>query len=153
MATVYGVNYTAANITKPSEKVGAFDLSGKHRSLYETYVLDGELALNDIVVIGKLPPGAKIVNARFVAPSDGTSGQYDLGWASNGTDAADSDGIFAGAELDSGAGAVDAKMLGTAAGWQKKFADVETTLQLLVIEATTASVGDTLKIFVEYVVE
>lgn len=153
MATLYGANYEAAYVTLPKSMIDAKEASGKLRILSDSITLSAEVALNDVIVAGKLPPGAKVIDARFVAPSDGTTGQYDFGWASNGTDAADSDGFFAGATLDSGAGAVDAKMGGTAAGFLKEFADVETTIQFLCIEATTASSGDTLKWVVVYSVE
>lgn len=153
MATSYGDNYQSAYVDELKSMVDAKDLTGKLRRIYDSITLSAELSLNDVIYAAKLPPGAKLIDARFVAPSDGTSGQYDMGWLSNGTDAADQDGLFAGATLDTGAGAVDAKMAGTAAGWNKEFADVETDIVITVIEATTASSGDTLKWEIEYVIE
>ena len=86
------------------------------------------------------------------APDDETSGQFDVGWAASeekdasGTalEAADPDGFYAGAEVDTGNGAL-AKFsyLATAAGFRKKFA-ADVQVQLDCIEATTASSGDTI---------
>lgn len=153
MATLYGANYQASRVDEPASKVNVKELHGKVRRLYDSITLAAELALNDIVKAGVLPKGAKVIDARFIAPSDGTTGQYDLGWASNGVDAADQDGLFAGAtELDTGGGAVDAKMLGTAAGFNKEFG-AETELEFTMVEATTASTGDLVQWEVFYVVE
>lgn len=154
MATLNADNYQLSRVDEPSSKINVKDQHGRVRRLADRITLSAELALNDIIKAGVLPAGAKIVDARFVAPTDGTSGQYDFGWASNGTDAADQDGLFAGAtELDTGAGAVDAKILGTAAGYNKEFANAETELEILVVEATTASSGDLLQWEVYYVVD
>lgn len=153
MATVYAANYTAARVTVPASPINVKDQHGRVRRLADSYTLTGELSLNDIIVAGVLPPGAKIVDARFVAPSDGTTGQYKMGWASNGINAADDDAIFAGTTVDSGAGAVDTKMVGTVAGWNFQLGDAETTLQILVSEATTASSGDVLEWEVYYIVD
>lgn len=153
MATLYGSNYQSARVDVPSTKVDVVDLHGRVRRMYDSITLSAEVALNDVIKAGVLPAGAKVIDARFVAPSDGTSGQYDFGWESNGTDAADQDGFFAGSELDTGAGAVDAKMLGTAAGWNKEFAQVETTVSFTCVEATTASSGDTLEWEIYYIVD
>ena len=153
MANLYGDNYQAALVDEPSSKVSVKDLHGKKRGAYDSITLGAEVALNDVIYIAQLPKGAKLIDARVVMPSDGTSGQYDIGWLSNGSDAADQDGIFAGAtEVDSGAGAVDAKMLGTAAGYHKEFANA-TDIVATCIEATTASSGDKLQFELEYVVE
>lgn len=153
MATLYGANYQLSRVDEPAKKISVKDQHGRVRRLADSITLSAEAALNDVIKAGVLPKGAKVVDARFVAPSDGTSGQYDFGWASNGSDAADQDGLFAGAtELDTGAGAVDAKMLGTAAGYNFEFA-AETELEFTVVEATTASSGDLLQWEVYYLVD
>lgn len=153
MAELNADNYQASRVDEPASKVNVKELHGKMRRLYDSITLSAELALNDTIVAGVLPSGAKIVNARVIIPNDGTSGQVDFGWQSNGSDAADADGLFAGAtELDFGGGAIDAKMLGVAAGYNKEFA-AETTLEFLVVEASTASSGNQLQWEVIYIVE
>ena len=153
MANLNADNYAASRVTEPASKIDVSLQHGRVRRMYDSITLGAEVALNDTITAGVLPSGARVIDARFIAPSDGTTGQYDFGWLSNGTDAADQDGFFAGAsELDTGGGAVDAKMLGTAAGYNKKFA-AETTVQFLAVEATTASSGDLLQWEIEYIVD
>lgn len=152
MAQFYGANYTDAYVDVPSEKVKVNTKHGRIRILTDSIALGAELSISDKIAVGKLPTGARVVYAKFQAPSDGTTGQYDFGWQSNGTDAADADGFFAGATLDTGGGAIDATMAGTAPAFLKEFA-AETILELNVVEATTASNGDTLKWVVLYVVD
>ena len=153
MAELKAVNYTASRSDEPSSKIEVSEQHGRLRRLYDSITLSAELALNDTILAGVLPSGAKIMDARFIAPSDGSTGQYDFGWQSNGTEAADANGLFDGAtELDTGAGAVDAKMLGTAAAYNTKFS-AETTLEILVVEATTASNTDKLQWEIIYLVD
>lgn len=152
MATLFGANYEAAYETEPSSKISVKDQHGRLRVAYDSITLSAELALNDVIEFFKLPKGAKIVDARFSAPSDGTSGQYNVGWQSNGTDAADADGFFVGTVADTGAGAVDVKLASTSAGYRFEFAE-ETVINAVVAEATTASSGDTLELMVIYVID
>ena len=154
MATVYGQNYQAARVDEPSSKISVKELHGRVRRLYDSITLSAELLLADVIKAGVLPAGAKIIDARVIAPNDGTSGQLDFGWASNGVDAADQDGLMAGAtEFDFGGGAIDSKMLGVAAGYNKEFAAVETELELTCIEASTASTGNKIQWEVYYIVD
>lgn len=153
MAEFKASNYTNAYDSSPVVKIGASELYGKVRRSYDSYTLGAELSINDTIRLFKLPKGARLVDARLVAPSDGTTGQLDVGWEANGVDAADQDGIFAGAsEGDTGGGAVDSKLAGTAAGWNKKFG-AETEILITAAEATTASNGDTIEVEVFYIVE
>ena len=154
MATLYGANYQLARVDEPSSKLNVKEQHGRVSRMYDSITLSAELALNDVIKAGVLPAGAKIVDARIIAPNDGTSGQLDFGWASNGSDAADQDGIMAGAtEVDFGGGAVDAKMLGTAAAFNKEFAAVETDLELTCVEASNASSGNLIQWEVYYIVD
>lgn len=154
MAILFGKNHTSAFQSEPKENIVASESHGRVRRMYDEFTLSGELSLNDEILMMKLPPNAQLVDARLVAPSDGTTGQYDVGWNTNGVDAADQNGIFAGAtEGDTGGGAVDSKLLGTAAGYNKKFAAAETQIKLFVIEATTASDTDVLQLEVYYLVD
>lgn len=78
MATLYGSNYQSARVDVPSTKVDVKDLHGRVRRLYDSITLSAEVALNDVIKAGVLPAGAKVIDARFVAPSDGTSGDMIL---------------------------------------------------------------------------
>jgi len=153
MATLNAVNYQASRVDEPASKVSVKEQHGRLRRLYDSITLSAELALNDVIKAGVLPSGARVLDARLIFPNDGTSGQLDFGWASNGVDAADQNGFFDGAtEADFGAGAVDAKMAGTSAGWNVEFG-AETELELFCVEASTASNGNQLQWEVIYVVD
>lgn len=153
MATVYGANATKRDVNVPSEKIKVNEQHGRVRRAYDSYSLLGEASVADLVLMMKLPAGAKIVDARLAAPSDGTTGQWDVGWAASGNVAADQNGLFAGAtEGDSGGGIVDSKLAGVSAGYNQEF-DSEVQIQLYCLEATTASTGDALELEVFYVVD
>ena len=153
MATFYGVNATKRDVNNPSEKIKVNEQHGRVRRAYDSYTLAAEASISDEILMMKLPSGAKLVDARLIAPSDGTTGQWDAGWDAAGSVAADQNGIFEGAtEGDTGGGAVDSKLAGDRAGYNQEF-DAETQLKLTCIEATTASSGDVLELEVFYVVD
>ena len=153
MTALFGANATKRDVNVPSEKLDVTEQHGRVRRAYDSYTLSGELSLNDTIDMMKLPTGARIVDARLVAPSDGTTGQYDAGWLDAGSVSADQNGLFAGAtEGDSGGGAVDSKLGGASPGYNQKF-DGEAQIQLFLIEATTASSGDKIELEVWYLVD
>lgn len=152
--TVYGVE--AAKAIAEPKVMGDVSLNyGKIRYFADSYTIPAadQLGTSAAVNMFKIPKGGRVIEMMITAPSDGTTGQYDIGWlASKELDpvtklplvAADADGFFAGADADTGAGALARKaMAATVEGYRKKFA-AEVQVQLDVIEATTASNGDTL---------
>ena len=155
MAELKGLNATKRN-AEPSQKIAVEQYNGRVRRAYDEITLSAELALNDTIDLMELPQGATIVDARMVIPVDAggvPAGQLDLGWTDNGSDAADQDGLFAGAsEADFGAGAIDAKMLGTAAGYGKKFS-AATLIQGKCVEASAGSSGNKIQVEVFFVVD
>lgn len=156
MATVYTDEYQNAFVDEPSVKLDVTKQHGRVRRMYASITLAAELSVSDIIAIGKLPKGARVCDARAIAPVDGggtPAGIANIGWAANGSDAADADGLFIGAsEFDFGAGAIDNKLLGTAAGYNKKFAE-ETEIQAVVTEASAGSTGNVLEFEVFYVLD
>lgn len=152
MTTLYGVNNTASRQNSPSSNLKPADMHGRIRRAYDYITLSGELSIADVIEMFKLPKGATIVDARFIGPSDGTTGQYDIGWSANGVDSAEVAGLFAGAAADTGGGAKDIKLAGTSVGYNKLLS-AETQIKLTVLEATTASTGDTLELEVFYIVD
>ena len=107
-----------------------------------------------LIKAGVLPSGAKLVDARIIFPADSAGGQLDMGWASNGVDAADQDGLFLGAsEGDIGAGAaIDNKLNGFRPGFNKEFG-AETELEFTCLEASTDSSGNLLQWEVYYIID
>lgn len=153
MATFYGVNATKRDVSNPSQKIKVNEQHGRVRRAYDSYTLLAEAALSDVIKMMKLPSGAKIVDARLIAPADGVTGQWDVGWEASGSVAADQNGLFDGStEGDTGGGAVDSKLGGASPGYNQEF-DEEAQISLTCIEATNGSSGDKLQLEVFYVVD
>jgi hypothetical protein len=155
MANFNAVNYNLAYIAEPVEKIDVVEHKGKVRRMYDSYTVPSadELAENEDIAFFKLPANAKIVDARLIAPATGATGQYDIGWLDNGTDAANLTGIFDGnTQGDVGFGAVDVKLLGTSAGFNKSFS-AETEIVLTCGEVTADAGGDLIQLELYYVIE
>lgn len=137
LTDVNGTNSTKVEVTVPSVKIDVSEHRGRLRRLYDEYVLDAadEFALNAIVRMSKIPANSRLIDARIICPDSGTTGVIDVGWAASaeGGEDADDNGIFSG--LDPASAAIDSKMSGTIAGYNKKFSE-EVEAQLL---WTTAS--------------
>ena len=152
MATVYGVNYTSAYVTNPSEKIPANQHSGKSRWAYDKYVFAANvMAVNDLIYLMKLPKGAKIINAIVKAPSLGTTGIFDLGILTNGVEAADQD--FFVASADAGGQAVQKTAYASLAAGVFVQLSAETQVLLKCTEATDVANGLTIEVAIEYSVE
>lgn len=136
LTTVNGVNATKrANV--PSDKLPAQENYGRVRHLYDEYTVDtaDEFGTSGLINAMKIPKGARIVEAHVVCPATGATGIFDIGWAAGagGLEAADADGLFVG--IDPGAAAVDARIAGTVAGWNKTFLE-EVQVQIDCTEVT-----------------
>jgi hypothetical protein len=155
MANYYSNQYQDAYVDQPSEKLDVGYMGAVIRRFYAEYTkpTGAELLTTDVLYLGKLPKGARVIDGRVVGETDGTTGQFNVGWLSNGSDAADADGFFAGAtEFDVGAAAVNNRMLGVSAGYNKKFA-AETDVVLVPAEATTAYDAKKLSVELHYVLD
>lgn len=148
MADLYGANYTKVYVNKPSEKAGKGEFNGHVKTLYDEYTFLAEAGTSDVVYLGKLPAGARVVGGKVKCPSTGATGIFDLGYLANGVDAADADGFAAA--VDPGAAAVLADLNGAAIG--KKFT-VETTIVADFSEVTASATGDVLQVWVEYIID
>lgn len=157
MAALYGANATKRDVNVPSEKIEVSEQHGRVRRAYDSYtVTASEITSGDTIDMMKLPAGAKIVNARIIAPVDGggtPAGILNIGWTDNGVDGADADGLFVGAsQVDFGAGAIDNKLLGTSPAYNKKFS-AETLIQMVSTETSAGSSGNVIELEVFYVVD
>jgi len=151
MAVLNGSNYDKAYVSVPESKIEVIEHSGKVRRMYDSYTIPSasELAASDTIRFFKLPKDAKIIDARLVIPVDGSaSGILKVGW----DDGVSDDGLFGVAEADFGAGAIDAKLLATAAGFNKSFTE-ETEIFATVTELTLDSGGNKIELELLYVVE
>lgn len=145
MATKYSTQYN--NAYNNGVKVGEGDIDGRVKNLYADFVLTEVFAIGDIAKIGKLPKGATVIEAIIVSPADAT-GEYDLGWAANGVDAADPNG-FIDAAMDTTAQIKKATDAANNAGLFKTFG-AETEVELVGTVATTGTSG-TIKVQISYV--
>lgn len=93
MATLYGVNYTKTEISKPSEKVAPGELNGRCRVLYDEITLAAEAANGDEIYFSKLPAGARVLGAALLVSGSLGAGGLSLGnvASASGAVAADDD--------------------------------------------------------------
>jgi len=149
MSSYYGKNATKRDVVIPSQKLNTNENGGRVRRMYDSIVLTAELAISDTVAMMKLPMGAKIIGAKFVAPvatGGGPAGKVEVGYEG------DTDALFADTECDFGAGAIDADMSGSAAAYNAEMAK-EMLVFLTCTEASLISVGATLELEVLYVLD
>ena len=147
MATLYGLNYDETYNENGKYRPGEYN--GHVKTLYDehTFVEDVN-AIGDDILIGKLPAGARVLATRVKSDSMGTTGIFELGYQANGVDVADTDAFDA--SIDAGGAAVQSDGDGVAIG--KKFS-AETIVQLQLTEATDSAIGDTVKVWVHYIVD
>lgn len=153
LTTVNGANATL-RASVPSEQLAVQENYGRVRVLFDSYTVDtaDEFGTSGLINCMKIPKGARLVDAAVVCPATGASGIFDIGWAAGAgsVEAADADGIFA--QIDPGAAAVDARMAGTVAGWNKTFEE-EVQVQIDCTEATADMGTKTIKLMLMIVVD
>lgn len=150
MADKFSQEYNKAFVARPHGAVEASKYNGRLRNIVATYDVVGEIAVADDIFLAKLPEGARVMDVRVVSPDWGTTGACNVGWLGNGVDVADADGFFAA--LDCNTAAVDAKLSGAAAGWNKKFA-APTDVVLKPTAVSTAMAGEQIVVQIVYVID
>ena len=151
MATFYGDNYTKQYISKPSEKIEKGEVAGRKRLQFDKKTLDSALAVNDEILIGKLPPNSIVVDAKIkIDKSLGATGIFELGHKANSSgDSEDSDAFVVGADAGGQAALQGPSELAT--GIHKRF-DSETQIFLKCTEVMDGSVLDgIISVELEYV--
>lgn len=149
MTDLYSGNYTKAYVNKPSEKIGSGEQNGHKKIMYSEHLYaDNVNSIGDVIYMGKLPAGARVLGGYTKALSTGTTGIFDVGYLANGVDAIDVN-AFAAAQ-DSGGANPSAIFNGSGIG--QEFT-AETTVVCTLTEATDAAAGISLKIWVEYIVD
>lgn len=148
MATLYSVGQTNARAV-PQVLVDQGGRGGRVKCLYDSYTSAGALTSGDIIKMGKLPAGARIIGAKLYNSDHGTTGTAVVGWASNGVESADNDGIFTTVDLNAAALLNDmAEYL--PAGFGQQFS-AETDIQIELTANTTAAGSFKLAVF--YIVD
>lgn len=166
MATVYGVNETLRRAV-PTSKIPAGEMHGKVHVIYDSYAYATNSTLNDVIKLGFIPKGARVLNAVVKTNDWGTAGKIDLGWAASAeldssgsaVEAANTTGFLSaqsvqstggnGLTLDNGP-AVDG--VAPPAGIFKSFS-AECQLQVTVNEASNVGTGATVAVAIYYVLD
>src|SRR4051812_17239106 len=104
MATVKGVERTKQD-TIPADLRDQGSKGGVVRVLYDKYVAAGALSLNDVIQLGQLPAGARVVGYWLKSGDLGTTGTLDLGWAASadGVESASATGFLAAVDVNAAA--------------------------------------------------
>ncbi len=160
MATYYSNQYQDAFVDVPSDKIRPGDQSGKLRFMFFDFTVPSVAPSNaDFYLLGKIPKGARVVEAVISFPDLGGSGSVDLGWAASAeldsagsaVEAADVDGFLANVDLDTAADTI--KMTDNAPnpdGFLKKFS-AECDLKMIIDDAWSATSG-VVKGYLAYVI-
>lgn len=141
MATKYGAQTTKRLNTTPPKLVDSGYDGGRVKCMSDSYALTADLSAADVIRMGRLPKGARVVDVRFVYPDlDASGGTIDVGWLASAeldssaaaVEAADADGFLAAVDVTSAGSANMAEDAPTRPGFQKVFAaEVEVCLTIL----------------------
>lgn len=149
MATLYSDQYADAYNDVPSHKLAKGDVNGPVRSMVMEYTLTSSVpAASDVIKMGKIPKGARLLEAVLKHPDVGGLGAIKIGWSasSDAVEAADDDGIMAAVDLDTAADVQN--MSGNAAspaGLGKRF-EAEVDVEITINDDWTATSGTLLLI-------
>lgn len=146
MSTLYGLNYDRAY--NKNRMMGVGEYNGHKKVMYDELTFAAEAANNDILKVGKLPKGARVLSCTVKSPDLGGTGTLNIGTPSNGVEAADADGFVVGA--DASGQAVQAS--GNGANIGVKFS-AETDIEVTFVGATASATGKKLQVWTEYIVD
>ena len=144
MANYYGANASKRLNQAVPELVAGKEAGGIKKVILDKYVLSAVFAANDLIYIGKLPKGAKVLDVRVVAPDMGGTGTMDIGWlaSADAVEVADDNGF--GSAVDISGQAISYKMssvIGGMPGSYKEFAsEVEVTLKMPITATTSGTI-------------
>ncbi len=74
MATLYGVQTTKRLNTNPAKLVDQGYDGGRVKVMSDSFALSADLAAADIIMVGRLPKGARVIDVRVVFPDLDASG-------------------------------------------------------------------------------
>lgn len=141
MALFYSDQFNAAYVAVPVTKIRPGDQSGDIKCLAFDVTLAGAITTSDILKLGKIPKGARVLSMRFNCTDLGTTGAFNIGHAAS--DEKDSAGspveaaaaTFLGSAIDVNTAAVATTYF--PAGSKRVAAEVD--LQIVPSTATTAA--------------
>lgn len=153
MATYYGIETSKPRSSIPQARDQG-TLGGGVKTLYDKYTLSADLSAADVIVMGKLPAGARVVGYWLKSSDlDASGGTLDLGWAasSDAVVSADDDGFLSNVDVATAAITVDHADQDAMVGLGKKF-DSAVDVQVKVEGDTDATSGD-IEVCIFYVVD
>lgn len=144
MATLYSNQYQDAFVDVPSDFIRSGDVSGEVKFMFFDFTVPGTVPTNgDIYKLGKIPKGARVIEAVLSFPDLGTAGTLDLGWAADAAavETADDNGFLASVDVNTAADTIKmSDNLANGAGLCKLFS-AECDLELKVTTTWTATSG------------
>lgn len=144
MATLYSNQYQDAFVDVPSDFIRSGDVSGEVKFMFFDFTVPGTAPTNgDKYKLGKIPKGARVIEAALSFPDLGTAGTLELGWAADAgaVETADDNGFLASVDVATAADTIKmSDNLANAAGFCKLFS-AECDLELLVTTTWTATSG------------
>lgn len=151
MATLYGIESAKRKQGIP-QLMAQGVAGGGVKVAYDKYTAAGAMILNDVVKMGKLPAGARVVGYWLKSDDLGTVGALDLGWAasSDGVEAAQAQGFLGAVDVKTAAVTADHATQADKLGLGKVFAS-EVDIQVKVQTATDAA--GSFEICVMYVID
>lgn len=108
MATFYGVEATKRANSQPVSLQAQGTNDGRVKVCYDQFTLTAALAQNDVILLGLLPAGARVLDValKFSASLDASGGTLDCGWNANLVDAIDIDGFLDAVDVTTSGGGV-----------------------------------------------
>jgi len=144
MASFNGDNY-GSYVAVPQEQLPVGEVSGKVRVAIDSYTCTQNVyAIADVILMGApLPKGARIIDAKVISPSLGTTGIVDFGYPT--------DVDYFVTQADAGGQAVKKHMASEAGLLVKLSAALQP--QIRFSEASDAANGLVIQTMIQYVLE
>lgn len=155
MATLYGTNATNATQTQPAVNAPVGDYGGRVRMCYDKYPITAALGASDVLVFGRLPKGAKIVEAKVVCPDMGGTGNFKFGYQTTDSSLEASDDDAFGTAID-WSGQALAYQLGATIGFSAtgQFKELAADVDVIItLNGVTATTSGTIHVAVLYVLD
>lgn len=155
MATLYATNATLATQNNPTSKVPVGDYGGRVRVCYDKYTLSAAFGASDVLTFGRLPKGAKVLNATVVCPDMGGTGTFDFGHTAS-VDAAQAASAAAFGDDVDWSGQALAYNMGSTIGFSALGAFKELAGEvdvILTLTGVTATTSGTIHVAVTYVID
>jgi hypothetical protein len=151
MTVRYTTNYQKGYVNKPRDLFGKGEVGGTKRVLIGEYTQDtaDELTNGDLIYVGKLPAGSRVLGARlFSADLGASTGSCTVGYLANGVDLVDHAAFIPTTDLVS---AVVMKEPDNTCDGIFKLFTVETTVVIAITATVGTPIAAKMTVMIEYV--